>query len=222
MKLNNFASLKKAQSEIIGAVVIAVVSIGLVATVYTWGIPLIQKRQDTSISDRVDAAFGQNNVNSLPSKIEAIANNKGDTTLKLDADGLWALNEDEDSISFTFFAKVSKVATNLESNPWVSLTSGVNCNALPISAGILGSEKSSAVCARADTFSDGYNVVYKVYLRQLNPATSGTSYKIDLIKHESGSLTSTGKSVRITFAGNKEQQVGQQTLITSQVKILFV
>ncbi len=212
----------KAQSEIIGAIMIAVVSIGLVAVVYTWGLPLIQKRQDTAVSDRVDSGFDQNNINSLPSKIEAIANSKGEATFNLDVNGLWTFNEEEDSLSFTFFTKVSKVATNLQSNPWVSLTTNANCNSLPIAVGILGVDKPSVICTRGDTFETGYNVVYKVYFRQLNPATSGTSYKIDLLKHESGSLSSTGKSVRIIFDDKKEQAVGQQTLIISQVKILFV
>lgn len=211
---------QKAQTEIIGAILIAVISIGLVVTVYSYGLPLIQKRQDTAISDRVDSAFSRDNANSLPSKIEAIANNKGEATFNLDVDGLWVLDENEDSISFTFFTKTSKVATNLKTNPWVSL-SGVDCNTA-IATGVLGTNKPSAICARADTFETGYNVTYKVYFRQLDPATSGASYKIDLVKHESGPLSSTGKSIRIVFFDKKEQQVGQQTLIISQVKILFV
>jgi len=213
--------LKKAQSEIIGGILIVVVSIALVGVIYTWGLPLIQKRQDTAIADRVDSAFDPNNVNSLPSKIEAIATNKGEATFNLDVDGLWILNETEDSLTFAFFSKVSKVATNLPANPWVSLTPNVNCN-VEISAGILGVDKPSVICARGDTFSSAYNVTYKLYLRQLNPSTSGTSYKIDLLKHESSTLTSTGKSIRLVFSDKKEQQMGQQTLITYQVKILFV
>ena len=215
MKSENFS---KAQSEIVGAIMVVLVSIALVGVVYTYGLPLIIKRQDTARVERTEAAFDQKSINSLPSKIEAVANNRGEASINLDIDGLWKLNENEDSISFTMFSKVSKSAANLQINPWVSL-SGADCNQPSISAGTLSVDRPSVVCTRADSINDGLNVTYKVYFRQLNG--QGINYKIDLIKHESGATSSTGKTVRIVFADRTETQ-GQQTLITYKVKILFI
>jgi len=68
----------KGQSDIISIVLIIIIAIGLVSTAYTWGIPLIQKQQDTALVVRVANFFSNDNVNSLQKKIVSVATNGGE------------------------------------------------------------------------------------------------------------------------------------------------
>jgi hypothetical protein len=205
--------MSKAQADIVSAIIIVIIGMGLVYSAYSIGLPLIQKRQDTALAERVSNYFSQKNENSLPSKIEYIAKNRGEETFNLDVNGLWMLNPTENSISFTFFSR----ASNIGSTEWIPLTTGASC---PPSTGTVGIDKPSVVCARADTLANGYNITYKIWFRQLDESpTSG--YKINLIQHPSGSAASTGKSVRIFFDDVTTSSVGTQTLIITKIKILF-
>lgn len=222
---------RRGQADIISAVLIIVLALGLVTTAYTWGIPLIQKRQDTAIVDRVKNYFNQNNANSLPNKIEYIANNGGEETFTLDVSGFWVLHScpqgelancrdttpENNSLEFSFFSKVSNIAVGAG---WVSLTTGSSA-ACPPFIGIVGKDRSSVVCARADSVGDGYNITYKLWFRELDEPEGLTGYKIDLVKHEAGSYTSTGKSIRISRQSISQVSVGQKTLIIPEIKILL-
>jgi hypothetical protein len=204
----------KAQADIISAVIIITIAIGLVYTAYSWGLPLIQKKQDAALAERVFNYFNQKNENSLPNKIEYIAKNRGEETFTLDANGIWIINQDEDSISFTFFSRASNIAVG----DWISLTTGVKCSSTGIepSTGIVG-DKPSVVCARADLLQDGYNITYKVWFRQLNETGGERGYKINLLKHPGGPSSSTGKYVRIFY----DRVYQEQTLIITEIKILL-
>ncbi|MHA1743418.1 MAG: hypothetical protein ACTSV6_04105 [Candidatus Heimdallarchaeota archaeon] len=208
--------MSKAQTDVISAVIIVIIAIGLVSSAYLWGLPLIQKRQDSALAERVFNSFSQTNENSLSSKIEFIANNGGEDTFFLDVNGLWVLDQAENSISFTFFSR----ASNIGSSAWVPLTTGATC---PPTSGTVGIDKPSVVCARADALGNGYNITYKIWFRALNESTS-RGYKIVLLPYSASvPQTSTGKSVRI-FRGNvytDTTSIPGQTLIVTEIKILF-
>jgi hypothetical protein len=206
--------MSKAQSDIISALIIITIAIGLVSSAYMWGLPLIQKRQDAALSERVSNYFDQKNENSLPSEIEYVANNGGEQTFNLDVDGLWLLSPSENSISFTFFSR----ATNIGKDDWISLTTGATC---PPSIGVIGIDKPSVVCARSGNLADGFNITYKVWFRRLNESSGIRFYEINLTQDLRGPLTSTGKNVRISRAGVSNIPLGGQTLINTEIKILF-
>ena len=223
----------KAQSDVVTAILIIIIALGLAATAYTWGIPLIQKRQDTAITDRIADHFNQNNANSLPSRIEFVANNGGEQIFTLDATGFWVINScpagelpscnpspsvgfrENNSINFTFFSKVSNIAAQAG---FVSLTPGATC---PPSPGILGKDKSSVVCAKAETVHDGYQITYKVWFRELTEPATAKGYKIDLLKHETSSYNSTGKKIKISRQSINQVSIAGKTLIIPEIKILL-
>lgn len=202
----------KGQSDIISAIIIVVIAIGLVGTAYTWGLPLIQKQQDTALAERVTNYFSNDNTNSIQKKIVSVATNGGEDTFAEDVSGFWqlvpngAFSIDNNSLSFTFFSRVSNVATG----QWVPLN-GVSC---PAPSGSVG-EDPYAICARADLLSNGYNITYKVQFRALLGA--GQGYEIYLLQHPSGSLTSTAKLLRI----QKGNSYTSGNLIITEVKILL-
>jgi len=213
--------MRKAQADIISVMLIVVLSIGLVSVAYTWGLPLIQKRQDTFLVDKVKSNFDQNNLNSLPSRIERAANSASEETFTLDVSGLWILSpygttgNQNNSISFTFFSKVTDAAPG---SGWQSLTPNSQC---PPATGTLSVDKPSVVCRRADSSGNGYNITYRIWFRNLTDIQSTQIFTIKLLKHESGSLTSTSTMLKIFASEPVRQVIGSQTLITTEVKILL-
>lgn len=219
--------LRKGISTVISAALIVAIALGLTSTAYIWGTPLIQKRQEASITEKVFSQFSQTNQNSLPKMIESIANDRGVRTFTANADGGWNLNENEDSIEFSFSSKTANVATDIGA---ISLTSGVQCtgttppNSPSPAVGTLGQDSSSVVCVTAKTQADYFVITYKIWFRELNdnPFSPTQGFKIDLIKDPTGLISSTGKTMKITFDSSAQEVVGGKTLITKKIKILLI
>ncbi len=214
--------MHKAQSDIVSAVLIVAIALALASSAYMWGIPLIQKRQDTALAERVDSNFNQENINSLPNTIEAIANNGGEKNFYIDANGLWMLNETGNYIQFTFATKASKFATDT-SYP-ISLTSGVDCASGSIPNGTLGLDRASMVCVKATRIGDEIEVSYRVLFRELyeDPfAKNPKGYQIILKRDSSGLNTSTQKTIKISFFETKTE-VTDKTLIKKKIQILLI
>lgn len=214
----------KGISEIIAAIMIVTITIGLTSTAYIWGVPLIEKRQQATVTERVFEQFSPTNANSLPKIIEDVANNKGSRSLTINADGIWVFDENEDSLSFTFISKSSNIAGGTQ-NP-ISLTPSAQCTPSPSPAiGVQGYDSSSVVCVNATNKAGSFEIKYKIWFRELDDNPSGTNptgYKIDLIKDPSGLTTTTGKTITISYVASTSQVVGSKTLITKQIKILLV
>ncbi len=218
---------KKAVSEVISVVLVVLMGVALAGTAYMWGIPMILKRQDTTKVERVYTYFERSNSNSLVRKIEFIAKNGGEDTFTPDTTGLWTLREYDageetaNSIEFTTFGKVSNIAI---SNPatgieWVALTPGGSC---PPESGLVGFDPPYVVCAKAEAFSDGFNVIYRIWFREIYESTGVKGYKINLIKHPSGQLSSSARGVRISRGDVSSVVQDGKTLIITEIKILLV
>jgi hypothetical protein len=202
----------KGQTDIISVVIIFVISLGLVSTAYLWGLPLIQKRQDTALVDRLSKSFDKNNANSLEKKMESIANNGGSDTFIADTNGIWYYNSSENSLQFSFTAKASRIATEAG---WVALSSG---NTNP--TGTLGIDDSFVVFARSDISSSGlYNITYKVRFRTLWDSTHTNGFMIYL-NNTSPSPYILGKYARIT-RGRIGPDPSDNNLIITEIRILL-
>ena len=218
---------RKGIATIIAAAMIVAIALGLTSTAYIWGLPLIQKRQEASITEKVYSQFSPTNQNSLPKMIEDVANNRVIRTFTITTDGFWILNAGEDSIEFNFTSKTANVATSTPTP--ISLTPGVQCvGASPKfspspAVGTLGQDSSSVVCVSANVQADFFTIQYKIWFREIddNPFSPKQGFKIDL-EPDAGLTTSSGKTVRITFADSTQQVVGGKTLITKKIKILLI
>ena len=208
--------MRKAQSNIVGAVIIVAIALSLATTAYLWGIPLIQKRQDSALVERVHSYFSQDNENSLPNVIEDIANNGGEKTFFANANGIWILNQSGNYIQFTFLSRASKFATDTIYS--IPLTPGEDCSQLK--NGTLGIDKASVVCVRADTIADKINITYRVWFRTLydDPSNPTRGYKITLNQSSAGLSTSTEKNIRISFSKLRQDV----NLITREIEILLI
>jgi len=199
----------KGVSELVSAVLVVLIAIALVAMAYTWGLPLIQKMQSRSVTERVAGYFDPNNANSLQRKITNVASRGGEDVFSIDVDGIWMMSTN--SIQFTFFSK----ATNIGTGGWVPISAD-NC-ASPLDPAYLGSN-SFVTCARADPIADGYNITYQVWFRKLIDPSDPTRNTTQMIELDAvGPTTSTGKTVRIS----RGDVTTTQGLTITKVKILL-
>lgn len=224
---------RKGQQDIISAVIIIIIAISLVATAYTWGIPLIQKRQDSALVGRTFSYFDQNNLNSVTSEILSVAQNGGDQTFTSNVNGAWILypctdtdnsgnalagcsstnNPENDSLVFAIFSTVSNYAYDVG---WITMSSSDSC---PPPIGITG-QNPYVVCVRADTYGSGYNITYKAQFRELDSgATDG--FKILLQPQIPSIITSTGNTVRFSRGNVYSTTVNGKTLNIIEVKVLL-
>jgi hypothetical protein len=208
----------KSQADIVSAVIIVIVALSLVGAAYMWGMPLIQKRQDTALVERAAKHFDRSNVNSLPKKIEYIYQNGGEETFTIDIDGLWSLypstdnNVENNSIQFSFVSRVTNIAVD---EGWVPLSTS---NTDPI---VSIGEDPSVVFGRADSSGSMYNITFKTWFRELDKSPT-EGYKIILTRDTAGPLRSTGKSVRISRGSVTPVTQSGKTLIITEIKILLV
>ena len=211
--------MKKSQVDIISAIIIVIIALTLFSTAYFWGMPLIQKRQDTALVERAFKYFDPNNPNSLGNRIEYVANFGGEQSFSIDLNGIWILHPcdensvENNSISFTFSAKVSNVAPNLG---WIPFSSNIQ------EIGKLGLDKPSVIFERADSAGDRYNITLKAWFRELENVDGSKAYKICLVKDPSGKSTSTSKTIKISRGEIKTVQKDGKSLTITEIKILLV
>jgi len=211
--------MKKSQVDIISAIIIVIIALTLFSVAYFWGMPLIQKRQDTALVERAFKYFDPNNPNSIGKKIEYVANFGGEQTFSIDLDGIWILHPcDENSLEnnsllFTFSSKVSNVAPNLG---WIPFSPNIN------EIGKLGLDEPSVIFERADSTGDRYNITFKAWFRELENLDGSKGYKICLVQDPSGRKTSTSKHIKISRGDVKTVQVDGKSLTITEIKILLV
>ncbi|MFH1623110.1 MAG: hypothetical protein ABIA12_01165 [Candidatus Aenigmatarchaeota archaeon] len=221
----------KAVSEIISMVLIVMIGMSLVGTAYMWGMPMITKRQDSATSDRAYSYFNRDNSNSLARKLESVAKNGGQETFVADVDGTWSVHEhslsgeENNSLEFETFSKVSNIAVSTATNGigWVALTPGGSC---PPRKGLVGFDPSYVVCAKAVQLGEGFRIVYRIWFRELYNTAGTKGYKVSLLKHESGQLSGTGRTVRVynsrVYPCSPPDPQCSKTLIITEVKVLLV
>lgn len=202
----------KAQGDIVSAVIILLMAISLVSVAYTWGVPLIEKQQSQSMLNRLNSYFDSTREISLPKKIERVANNGGEEIFSSEINGVWTLYEDDESIEFETFSKITEVAANDE---WI----GKDCKAdgSPPDSGILGEDSSSVICRKAVTFANAYKLFYRIWYRDLVSSSTGKIFRIDIQMHPSSAASSTSNIVRVS----QGQPSSSPTLLTTPVRVIL-
>ncbi|MDI6806369.1 MAG: hypothetical protein QMD14_00965 [Candidatus Aenigmarchaeota archaeon] len=213
--------MSRAQVNVISITLIVILSIVLVGTGYLWIKPLIEKKQDTLKVEKLLSDFSQENLDSLPRKIEHVAKTQAEVSFTISSDGIWRLYPssyvglENNSIEFFTFSKA--ITGKISVGMWKSFVEGVTC---PPSKGRIG-EIPYVVCVRADTFADGYNVTYKIIFRELEGVTRGS--KINLEKWTAISPeTSTSRDIKIKRGDIYSRFLDTKTLIITEVKFSLV
>ena len=148
-----------------GRWIAAIISIIIAATplylIYTQGSLFPQDRPKTLL-DRLDSDFDLNNKNSLPSNIHIVADTGIDDQFDSNYEGLWMIDEGENSISLKINTNLTKVTPDAG---WFPSNPSETC---PPKQGVLGKNATAVFCVRSDTNEEGnYSVTYKIYFRPL-------------------------------------------------------
>jgi len=201
--------MRKGQSQMVSALMIVLISLGILGSVFPWAFSVIQKKKDSKSVEDVYNFFQK-----LDYTIINIARNGGEESLELKVPGIINVYPDSldstlnNSIVFEFQSKVSNVAN---STSWISLnTPNANTSAT------LGIDKPGVIFGKSTLGNTDIIVYYRLWYRELEDKTTGNIYKISLTTSEDKEKESTQGFFRIQRLSSS--QTGN--LIKTQVNII--
>ncbi|HLD39495.1 MAG TPA: hypothetical protein VJB05_04255 [archaeon] len=202
----------KGQQEALSAVLISGILIGVVGSVYFWGIPLIQKNKDVSLLENSESFMQQ-----LDSKIKAVANNGGRDQIIINVPGL--LRFDGEIIEFSIETDGTIYATDAEiplgRSSSLQQESGTYYGTWGVDDPVLFIVKSNKLS------QNKYKTDYSLTYVELRNAKTLTDFKITLTGQ--GATGGLDKTVVIESEGDSTTQKSNgRTLINSNVKIIIL
>jgi len=208
----------KAQSEIVGYLLLFIVGIGLVSTAIMWGIPLIHKKEDAKKLDDVYNFFIL-----LNNEIKNVAKSGEEKTLSFPVDGVIVLYPwnysgiENNSIVFSFPSKVSTVAVD---KGWIPITTA-NVKDSPYS--ILGIDQPSVIFVSSSAEGEYYRVSYKLWFRGLYEPDTGKTHKIILVREDrsSNSYSTTSRVISLKRGGTYSKDINGETYMLTEVVIIL-
>ncbi len=195
----------KGQQEALSAVLISGILIGVVGSVYFWGIPLIQKNKDIALLESSEAFMRQ-----LDEKIKSVANNGGRDQIVISVPSL--VSFDGQTIKLSMETEGTIYATDAEIP--LGRTSLKPSYVWGVDGPVLFMVKS--VKLTENNYKTDYTLEY-ILLR--NEKTL-KDYKIELTG--SGASGGLDKTIIIENIGDTTNTVDGRTLISSNVRIIIV
>jgi hypothetical protein len=205
----------KGQQEALSAVLISGILIGVVGSVYFWGIPLIQKNKDNSILETSETFMA-----SLDAKIKFVANNGGRDRIVIKIPGI--VRFDGRSVELkvetegTIYAVDSPIPLGRTSTGALKMDPATSnlYGTWGIDDPVLFTVKSSEIS------KSKYVTRYTLEYVQLRNDKTLNDYKIDLIG--SGVTGGEDRTIIIESLGDRTTAQSGRTLISSLVKISIV
>ena len=161
----------KAQSPVLSYVIVLGIVMASVSAAYLWGVPLLKKGESTS---KVELA--KNSMLQLKKELDSVISGGGQTSFVIDSYGVVEVSEKDNSIYYYLHARRSPYALGV----WIPLTSnemfGVSSTEEENSAALLGVEEPSVLLVRVEKTGDGYLVIYRLALRELDDSETGQGY----------------------------------------------
>ena len=201
--------MRKGQSQMVSALMVVLISLGILGAVFPWASSVIQKKKDAKSVEDVYSFFQK-----LDYTIINIARNGGEESLELKVPGKINVYPESldstlnNSIIFEFQSKVSNVA---ESESWIPLnTPNANTSAT------LGIDKPGVISGKSTLDDSEIIVYYRLWFRELEDKTTGNIYKISLTTSEDNEKESTQGFFRVQRLSSS--QTGN--LIKTQVNII--
>ncbi len=194
---------RKGQQEAVSAVLISGILIGVVGSVYFWGIPLIQKSRDVTLLEN-----SENFIFLLDQKIKAVTSNGGRENIKIIDPGTLKLSGGR------VFYKIQSDGTIYATNADIPLGLTTNCD--DTKTGKFGSEDSSVICVTSNQVSSSnYENTYGLSYRSL--ASDLKTYKIAL--NGADSTGGPGSSIIIQNNGVTEVTQNGRQIITVNIGV---
>ncbi len=188
---------KLGQQQALSVILISGILIGVVGSVYLWGLPLIQKNRD--ISQQQNA---ENFMKNVAERFKFVTNHGGRERLSITVPG----NVVFDPVTRTLELAVETQGTTYETGTWIQLSK----NGCTIQNGRWGVDGPETLCVKSIKVGDVYTTVYRLGFVQLNTETL-TSYKIEM----SGSASSGSEGHTIVV-----QNIGTRTVIENSRNVV--
>ncbi len=191
----------KGQTQLVSVIMVILIALAILALVLPWAMNMIQKKKDMKSLDDVYNFF-----QTLDKTIRDIAKNGGEETLNLKTTGIIEVYSDSyssplnNSIMFTFYSKVSNIATGVGEIP----LNTPNTN----ETATLGIDSPSVIFGNATMMDDRIRISYRLWYRTLNDSL-GHAYKIVLNTTNDYQNTTTG-FLRIQRLGS--ETIGDLTI----------
>ena len=212
----------KGQTEVLSAVLLSGILIGVVGSVYFWGIPLIQKNKDNALLESSETF-----MTTLDEKIKFVANNGGrdkvvinvPSIVRFDGQSLELSLETEGTI-YAVDAPIQLGRTSSSNLKWCTPNTQPACDP-PSPYGSWGIDDPVLFTVKSTEISqNSYTTYYTLDYIELRNDNTLRDYKIEL----TGSGTSGGfeKTIVIENQGDSTTVRNGRTLISSVVKISIV
>ncbi len=201
--------LMKGQQEAIAVILISGILIGVVGSVYFWGVPLIQKNKDIAILENSEKF-----VRNLNDKIKFVANNGGRDQLRLDLPGVVKFDPQQDYIQFIVDTKGTIYAVD------APIPLGKNAGCL-LTGGVFGINDPETICVESSKISqDAYKTSYTLRYVNLKNTDLNRYFLINL----TGAMNVGGESSTIVFEnkGNTQTYDSGGTLISTLIEISII
>ena len=184
---------KKAQTEIISALLIVGITVGAVSVAYLWGVPIIQKGQSTNQIQEAESV-----MNDIEKAVSDVAQNGGQKSISLNLQGSLEVSEDENSIKYSILSKKAGVART----EWVPLneddTFGINGTSQNQSIPVYGMDKDAVLIAKSSVLGDGFVVDYRLVYREVDDLNTKEGYLT--ILSAVGNNKASGGNVKLTIS----------------------
>ena len=207
---------REGQTNVVSAVIITGLLAGAILTVYSWGMPMLQKQKDIN---QVDDAL--ENVKSIAKNIETVATKEGSRYSTIQVDGFLEINASSNSIIYTTKSSKAYVATD----KWVTLREndmrgipGIK----PDEYGIKGRDKPGVIIAKAKKAGNNYITVFKLFFRELIDTNSRRGYQIDLKADGPDSVSSGSHKVKVAYRDSNPVPGGSKVGSMLEEKIVEV
>ncbi len=209
--------MRKGQTEALSAVLISGILIGVVGSVYFWGIPLIQKNKDNSLLETSEAFMKE-----LDSKIKFVANNGGRDRIVINVPGLVRFDGKAIELAIdtegTIYAIDSPIPLGRSSLSTLKMDLS---GPVPIPYGVWGIDDPVLFNVLSDEITESkYTTRYTLEYVQLRNDKTVKDYEIQLTG--SGTTGGQDKTIIIESLGDTSSNINGRTLIRSLVKISIV
>ncbi len=161
----------KGQQEAVSVILITGILIGVVGSVYFWGLPLIQKNKDISVlKDSERFMFDLNE------KIKSVANSGGREQIRIDVPGILVFDPLDGSLRF----RVDTKGTIYDTGAPIPLSRN-DCSK---TLGEWGADEPGTLCVESKGETEKFFNTYSLKYIELRHPTRQDSYKIVLSGEE--------------------------------------
>ena len=206
-------AMSKGQQEALSAVLISGILIGVVGSVYFWGVPLIQKNKDISLLESSEAFMRQ-----LDEKIRSVANNGGRDSIVISVPGIVSFDGETIRLTIetqgTIYATDAEIPLGRNSASTLTQRGGALYGSWGVDDPVLFNVKS--IKMGENDYRNEYTLTYI----ELRNSKSLRDFRIDLTG--SGASGGQDKTIIIESQGDVTTTAAGRTLVSSNVKILIV